>query len=40
MKYFIFLTLMFIAIGVSAQDTSSVVVHKDPRIDLLLKKTG
>ena len=40
MKYFIFLTLMFIGIGVSAQDTSSVVVHKDPRIDLLLKKQG
>jgi len=31
---------MVIAVCVSAQDTSSVVVHKDPRIDLLLKKQG
>ena len=31
---------MVMALGVSAQDTSSVVVHKDPRIDLLLKKQG
>ena len=28
------------AAGVFAQDTSSVVVHKDPRLDLLLKKQG
>ena len=40
MKYFLFLSLMVIAISVSAQDTPSVVVHKDPRIDLLLKKQG
>jgi len=31
---------MVIALAVSAQDTSSVVIHKDPRIDLLLKKQG
>jgi hypothetical protein len=37
--YFLFLSLVF-AISVSAQsDTSgSVVVHKDPRVDLLVKK--
>src|SRR5215213_7830230 len=40
MKYFLFASLMMITITVSAQDTSSVVVHKDPRIDLLLKKQG
>jgi len=40
MKYFLFVSLMVIAVCVSAQDTSSVVVHKDPRIDLLLKKQG
>ena len=28
------------AAGVFGQDTSSVVVHKDPRLDLLLKKQG
>jgi len=31
---------MLIASIVKAQDTTSVVVHKDPRIDLLLKKQG
>jgi hypothetical protein len=40
MKYFFFLSLIVVTINVSAQDTSSVVVHKDPRIDLLLKKQG
>jgi hypothetical protein len=40
MKYFLFLSLITLALGVSAQDTSSVVIHKDPRIDLLLKKQG
>lgn len=40
MKYFLFLSLIVMAIGVSAQDTSSVVVHKDPRLDILLKKQG
>jgi hypothetical protein len=40
MKYLLFLYLVVIATTVSAQDTPSVVVHKDPRIDLLLKKQG
>jgi len=40
MKYFFFLSLIVVTVNVSAQDTSSVVVHKDPRIDLLLKKQG
>jgi len=40
MKYFLFLSLLVLTISVSAQDTSSVIVHKDPRIDLLLKKQG
>jgi hypothetical protein len=40
MKYLLFVSLMVVAISVSAQDTPSVVVHKDPRIDLLLKKQG
>lgn len=40
MKYFLFLSFIIAAIGASAQDTSSVVIHKDPRIDLLLKKQG
>jgi len=31
---------MVIALGVSAQDTSSIVIHKDPRVELLLKKQG
>jgi hypothetical protein len=38
MKYLLFLSLILFAIRASAQDTSSVVIHKDPRIDLLLKK--
>ncbi|MGZ3851883.1 MAG: SPOR domain-containing protein [Flavisolibacter sp.] len=40
MKYFLLLSLIIIAFDVSAQDTSSLVIHKDPRIDLLLKKQG
>ena len=40
MKYLLFLFLVVIATTVSAQDTPSVVVNKDPRIDLLLKKQG
>src|SRR4029079_15501213 len=40
MKYFFLFSLIMIAISVTAQDTSSVVVHKDPRIDILLKKQG
>lgn len=40
MKYIILFLFSLIAVGVFAQDTSSVVVHKDPRLDLLLKKQG
>jgi hypothetical protein len=40
MKYIFFLPFLLIAFAVSAQDTSSVVVHKDPRLDVLLKKQG
>ena len=40
MKYFFLLLLIIVAFSASAQDTSSVVVHKDPRIDILLKKQG
>jgi hypothetical protein len=29
---------LFISSSIFAQDTSSVVIHKDPRIDLLIKK--
>lgn len=40
MKYFFILSFIVIAIGASAQDSSSVVVHKDTRLDVLLKKQG
>jgi len=40
MKYFFFLSLILFVVTASAQDTSSVVVHKDPRLDILLKKQG
>jgi len=40
MKYFVLVSLIVIAFSASAQDTSSVVIHKDPRIDLLVKKQG
>lgn len=40
MKYIFFFSLILIVAGASAQDTSSVVVHKDPRLDVLLKKQG
>jgi hypothetical protein len=30
--------VLFISIKADCQDTSSIVVHKDPRIDLLIKK--
>ena len=32
------LAFLFTSLKIHAQDTSSVVVHKDPRIDLLIKK--
>lgn len=38
MKKILFLLSMFLAQQSFAQDTSSVVVHKDPRIDLLIAK--
>jgi len=40
MKYFFFLSFLALAFTASAQDTSSIVIHKDPRVDLLLKKQG
>jgi hypothetical protein len=40
MKYIFFFSFVLIAFGAFAQDTSSVVVHKDPRLDVLLKKQG
>jgi hypothetical protein len=40
MKYIFFFSLLLIAFYGSAQDTSSVVVHKDPRLDILLRKQG
>lgn len=40
MKYIFFLSFLALAFAVSAQDTSSIVLHKDPRVDLLLKKQG
>jgi hypothetical protein len=40
MKYIILFLFSLMAAGVFGQDTSSVVVHKDPRLDLLLKKQG
>jgi hypothetical protein len=40
MKYFFLLSFFVICIRAASQDTSSIVIHKDPRIDLLLKKQG
>lgn len=40
MKYLLFASLILIAFSAPAQDSSSVVVHKDPRLDVLLKKQG
>ncbi|HWI93364.1 MAG TPA: SPOR domain-containing protein [Flavisolibacter sp.] len=40
MKYFILFLFSLINVGLFAQDTSSVVVHKDARLDVLLKKQG
>ena len=40
MKYLLSLGLIIIVFVATAQDTSSVVIHKDPRIDLLVKKQG
>jgi hypothetical protein len=38
MRYFLLIALSLITTTLLAQDTTSVVVHKDPRVDLLLKK--
>jgi hypothetical protein len=38
MKYLFIIALFFFFSSAQAQDTSSVVVHKDPRVDLLMKK--
>jgi hypothetical protein len=38
MKIFFFLGFLFIGGSLFAQDSSSVVIHKDPRVDLLVKK--
>lgn len=40
MKHVFFFSFLLIAVAAFSQDTPSVVVHKDPRIDLLLKKQG
>lgn len=44
MKHLLFLIGFFLAKAVSAQtgymDTNSVVIHKDPRLDVLVKKQG
>lgn len=40
MKYFFLLAFILIVSVSNAQDTTSVVIHKDSRIDLLLKKQG
>jgi len=40
MKYLLFVSIIWIAFSASAQDSSSIVVHKDPRLDILLKKQG
>ena len=38
MKGFLAFFLLFISLQVFSQDSSAVVVHKDPRIDILVKK--
>lgn len=38
MKYVFLFVFVLVASLVKAQDTTSVVVHKDPRVDLLFKK--
>jgi hypothetical protein len=40
MKYLFFLSFILIGYGAFAQDTTSIVVHKDTRLDVLLKKQG
>ena len=38
MKKFFLIACCFISVKIFSQDTSSVVVHKDPRLDLLVEK--
>jgi hypothetical protein len=38
MKIFLSATFSLLAVFTYAQDTSSVTIHKDPRVDLLIKK--
>ena len=38
MKKFFLIACCLISVKIFAQDTSSVVIHKDPRIDLLVEK--
>src|SRR5215218_8704918 len=40
MKYLFFLSFLLFGFGAFAQDTSSLVIHKDYRLDILLKKQG
>ena len=40
MKYILFSCFVLLTLNLFAQDTSSVVVHKDPRLEVLLKKQG
>jgi hypothetical protein len=40
MKYFFLFSFILVVAGASAQDSSSIVIHKDPRLDVLLKKQG
>jgi hypothetical protein len=38
MKVLFLLSALVLTISLSAQDSASVIIHKDPRIDMLLKK--
>jgi hypothetical protein len=38
MKHLLLLVSTFLTIQIFAQDTTSVVIHKDPRLDVLVKK--
>lgn len=40
MKYVFLFLFSLVTAGAFAQDTASVVIHKDPRLDVLLKKQG
>src|SRR5690349_5725228 len=38
MRWILTMAMVFLIGGLSAQDSTGVVVHKDPRIDILVKK--